>query len=81
MPAHLAQVKAPGGKRVHHTQYTHLAGPFEYCGRIFGQWPTVRKSLIPLRTNPSSIYLHIIAVNRFGGGEVGWEREGKRKAV
>ncbi len=31
-----------------HTQYTHLAGPFEFCGRILGQWPTIRKNSTPL---------------------------------
>jgi hypothetical protein len=30
------------------TQYTHLAVPFEFCGRIFGPWHTIRKSPIPL---------------------------------
>jgi hypothetical protein len=26
LPANLAQISAAGGKRVHRTQYTHLAG-------------------------------------------------------
>ncbi len=35
--------------------YTHiLLVPFEFCGRIFGQRPTIRKSPIPLPATPSS---------------------------
>ncbi len=51
------------GKRVHHTWYTntvHTFNCFEFCGRIFGQWPPIKKSPILPPTTPSSIYLHII---------------------
>ncbi len=37
------------GKRVHHTCYTNRVltfNCFEFCGRIFGQWPPIRKSPI-----------------------------------
>jgi hypothetical protein len=45
LPANLTQISATGGKRVLHS--THLAGLFEFCGKIFGQWPPVRESPIP----------------------------------
>ncbi len=42
--------KLQGGKEytIHstHTQYSHLAGTFRVCGRIFGRWPPIRKSPI-----------------------------------
>ncbi len=37
------------------TQYTHIQlAPFDFCGRIFSQWPPIRKSPIPLPSTPSS---------------------------
>ncbi len=39
------------------TQYTHLASPFEFCGRIFGQWPTIKKSPIPPLPLPHLLYI------------------------
>jgi hypothetical protein len=56
----LAQISATVGKRVHHRHSTGtyiLLAPFEFCGRIFGLWSTIRKSPIPL---PHLLYLHII---------------------
>jgi hypothetical protein len=51
MPANLAQISATEGKKVHHTQYTHLAGPFCVL------WQNLR----PVATNqeePHAIPLH-----------------------
>ncbi len=37
------------GERVHRTYTVHVyLASFEFCGRIFSQWPTLRKSPIPL---------------------------------
>jgi hypothetical protein len=46
-----------------HTQYTHLAGPFEFCDRIFGQGPTIRKSPIPFPHLYIYMSLHLFRLN------------------
>ncbi len=48
------QISAPVGKSSPYTVHTHLAGPFEFCSRIFSQWPPIRKSPIPIPSTPSS---------------------------
>jgi hypothetical protein len=68
----LCAVTKLGDLTVHCTQYTihctniYLA-PFEFCGRIFSKWPSIRKSPIPLPNTPSSILfiyqcLHIVFI-------------------
>jgi hypothetical protein len=42
-----------------HINSTHiLLAPFEFCGRIFGQWPTIRK--IPLTLLHLYIYVSLV---------------------
>jgi hypothetical protein len=64
-----------GEKSTPKTGHTYTVHTFEFCGRIFGQWPPFRKSPIPVPTTPSSIYLQIIGyISRslcvWGGGGV-----------
>ncbi len=40
LPANLAQISATWGKRVHHTQYSHLAGPFSIL------WQNLRPAVV-----------------------------------
>ncbi len=47
-----------GGGGGHCTQYTHLAGPFEFCFQIFGQLPTLRKALYHSLPLPHLVYTY-----------------------
>jgi hypothetical protein len=55
----LTEIVSRSGTNFSRRRETH----FEVCGRIFGQWPTIRKSPIALFTTPSSVYLLIIGLN------------------
>ncbi len=59
--SHRGEKSTPHTVHIHST-HIYLA-PFEFCGRIFGQRPSIRKSPIRLPNTPSSIYAHIIAHN------------------
>jgi hypothetical protein len=51
------KLQSQEGKSTPYTEHIHnTLHTFEFCGRIFGKWPTIRKSLIPLLTTPSSVY-------------------------
>jgi hypothetical protein len=62
--SHRGEKSTPYTVHIHST-HIYLA-PFEFCGRIFGQRPPIRKSLIRLPNTPLSIYAqkaHIVAHN------------------